>query len=87
MAFFKNEIHENFKPDFGFAEPIRAGVCSNPAFADPKMHRVAMMKDEHWGSPGDRDEGGIPGWTSKYVCAGCGKAFKIKGFPGMFHPD
>lgn len=34
------------------------------------------MKDEHFGSKGDRDEGGIAGWTSKLVCVGCGKEFQ-----------
>jgi len=68
---------KDFKADFGFHEPIRTKTeCSNPEFHDHKLHRVAIMKDEHFGSKGDRDEGGIAGWTSKLVCVGCGKEFQ-----------
>jgi hypothetical protein len=51
------------------------------------------MKDFHIGSRGDIDEGGMPGWISKFICTGCGKRYKIKpphhssGISGYFHPD
>jgi len=48
-------------------------------FADHNLHRIAIMKKEHFGSPGDRDEGGIPGWVASRICTGCGKEFKNKG--------
>ncbi len=68
---------KDFKADFGFGEPIRTKAeCSNPEFHDHKLHRVAIMKDEHFGSKGDRDEGGVAGWTSKLVCVGCGMEFQ-----------
>lgn len=71
----------NITPDFGWHSPIRTKTeCPNPDFADHKLHRVAIMKNEHFGSPGDRDEGGIPGWTVKLVCNGCRKEFKMNGF-------
>lgn len=81
------EHHDNFKSDFGFAGPVRGPVCSIPAFADVRLHRITLIKDQHIGSPNDAYPHGMPGWTSKYICAGCGKSFKIRGFKGMFHPD
>lgn len=69
------------KPDFFWSAPKRTKTkCSNPQFADHYLHRVAVMKKEHWGAKGDRDEGGVPGWTLKLVCSGCGKEFKKNGF-------
>jgi hypothetical protein len=78
----KEENMKEFKPDFGFAIPNRTKKeCPSPEFSDHKLHRVAIMKLEHFGSVGDRDEGGIPGWATKGVCVGCGKTFKhITGF-------
>ena len=65
----------------GFDAPHRTKtVCANPVFADHNLHRIAIMKKEHFGSPGDRDEGGIPGWVASRICTGCGKEFKNKGF-------
>lgn len=78
--FFK----DNFIADFGYSMPKRTKKeCANPEFIDKHLHRVAIMKDEHWGAPGDRDEGGIPGWTTKLVCNGCDREFKHRGF----YPD
>lgn len=74
---------KDFKPDFGFDQPHRTTtVCSNPVFADHHLHRIAIMKDEHFGSAGDRDENGLPGWVAKRICTGCGKEFmkNKKGF-------
>jgi hypothetical protein len=82
-----NEYHDTFKSDFGFTGPVRGGICKIPAFADLRLHRIALMKDKHIGSTGDCDEVGTPGWISKYVCVGCGKKFKVNGFSGMFHVD
>lgn len=68
---------KEFQSDFGFKPPIRTKKeCRNPEFHDRNLHRVAIMKDEHFGSKGDRDEGGIAGWTSKLVCVGCGLEFQ-----------
>lgn len=76
MGYFKNEKHDNFKADFGFNSPHKSRkICENPAFANNKLHRIAIMKDEHAGSIGDRDEGGIPGWIVKFVCTGCDQVF------------
>ena len=81
MTFFKNEIQDNFKADFGFDAPHRTkSECANPVFADHTLHRIAIMKKEHFGSVGDRDENGLSGWVTKRVCTGCGKTFKGGGF-------
>ena len=83
MGYFKDEIQNNFKADFGFDSPHRTSTkCSNPVFADHYLHRMAIMKEEHFGSKGDRDENGIPGWVAKTICTGCGKEYnkKKKGF-------
>lgn len=75
---------KDFKSDFGFATPYSTKAeCANPVFADRNLHRLAIMKDEHIGSKGDRDENGLPGWVAKFVCTGCGKEFKGK----VFYPD
>ena len=79
LGYFNNEIQNNFKADFGFDEPHRTkSKCNNPVFADHHLHRLAIMKDEHFGSKGDRDENGIPGWVAKFICTGCGKEYKKK---------
>lgn len=78
-----NEEQNNFKADFGFDTPHRTkSKCANPVFADHHLHRIAVMKDEHFGSKGDRDEGGAQGWVAKSICTGCGKEFlkNRKGF-------
>lgn len=81
MSYFNNEKQDNFVADLGFDTPHRTkSLCANPVFADHNLHRIAIMKKEHFGSPGDRDEGGIPGWVASRVCTGCGKIFKDKGF-------
>ena len=83
MGYFNNEVQDNFKADFGFDAPHRTQTkCSNPVFADPYLHRLAIMEEEHFGHKGDRDENGIPGWVAKFVCTGCGKEYKKnqKGF-------
>ncbi len=72
---------KDFKADFGFYPPHKTRKeCANPEFADHNYHRVAIMKDEHLGSPGDRQDTGLKGWTSKLVCTGCGREFKHNGF-------
>ena len=74
-------FEDNVKADYGWDAPIRTKrKCANPDFYDHHKHRVAIMKDEHWGSKGDRDEGGVPGWTIKLKCNGCGREFKKDGF-------
>ena len=74
---------DNIKPDYGWHSPKRTSKpCSNPDFADKHLHRLAIVKDEHFGAKGDRDENGMSGWVSKLVCNGCGRKFK-----GYFHPD
>lgn len=86
MSYFKTKKQNNFKADFGFDAPHTTGKeCSNPVFADHHVHRLAIMKLEHFGSKGDRDENGIPGWLTKSICTGCGKEFK-KNHRG-FYPD
>jgi hypothetical protein len=88
MNYFNNEKQDNFKADFGFTAPHRTKTkCKNPVFADPYLHRIALMKDEHFGSKGDRDENGLAGWVSKHICTGCGKKYKIDKIVGWFHPD
>ena len=83
---FKDELQNNFKSDFGFDAPHRTKKeCSNPVFADHFLHRIALMKDEHFGSKGDRDENGIKGWVSKSICTGCGKEYKKN--KKFFHVD
>ena len=83
MGYFKDDIQNNFKADFGFDAPHRTTKeCSNPVFADHQLHRIAMRKDYHVGSKGDSDEGGISGWVAKRVCTGCGREFK-----GGFYSD
>jgi len=76
MSYFNNEKQDNFKADFWFAEPHRTKKkCSNPVFADHYVHRLAIMKHEHFGSTGDRDEGGVAGWVVKHICTGCEKEY------------
>ena len=87
MGHFNNKIQDEFKADFGFFAPNRTPTeCKNPVFADKKLHRIAIMKDEHFGSKGDRDEGGLAGWTSKFICTSCGKRFTINKHKSLFHP-
>lgn len=81
--YWGNGIQNNFKSDFGFDAPHETkSRCSNPVFKNEYLHRIALMKDEHFGSIGDRDEGGVPGWRFKRICTGCGKEFlkNRKGF-------
>ncbi len=86
MGCFNNNIQDSFIADFGFDSPHKtSSKCINPVFADPYLHRVAIMKDYHLGSKGDRDENGLPGWVAKHVCTGCGKEYK-KNRKG-FYPD
>jgi len=88
MGYFKNEKQDNFKADFGFNAPHKTKAkCKEPVFADHYLHRIALMKDYHVGSKGDIDEGGLPGWVSKFVCTGCGKRYTIDKIKGYFHPD
>jgi hypothetical protein len=71
-------------PDFGYDAPKwTKRECANPEFADKNYHRIAKMKDEHFGSKGDRQDWGLPGWTIKGVCVGCGREFK----KDVFYPD
>lgn len=77
MNYFNNAVQDNFKSDFGFDNPhATKSKCSHPVFADAYTHRLAIMKHEHFGSAGDRDEGGKPGWVVKTICTGCGKEYK-----------
>jgi len=88
MDYFNNELQDEFKADFGFNSPHRTKAeCKNPVFADKHLHRIAIMKKEHFGSKGDRDEGGLPGWTAEYVCTGCGKKYKINKNKTVFYAD
>lgn len=88
MGYFNNKIQDEFKADFGFNPPHRTKAeCKNPVFANKHLHRIAIMKDEHFGSKGDRDEGGVPGWVAKFVCTGCGKSYKINGTKSAFYVD
>lgn len=82
MSYFKNKKQAEYKADFGFSAPHKTTTpCSNPVFLDPYYHRIAIMKVEHFGSKGDREESGAPGWVAKSVCTGCGKEyFKKKRF-------
>ena len=80
MSCFK----DNITPDFGWTAPIKNKIkCDNPDFADHYMHRLALIKSEHAGSPGDRDENGLPGWRVKKICNGCGREFGHR----FFIPD
>lgn len=77
MTTFKDDFQEKFKADFGFDAPKRTNkICEKPVFYDQYFHRIAWMKREHFGSPGDRDENGLPGWVADQVCTGCGRKFK-----------
>ena len=95
MGNFNNKKQDEFVADFGFSSPHKTKAeCKSPVFADHHLHRIAIMKDYHVGSKGDVDEGGMPGWVSKFICTGCGKRYKIKpagreanGISGYFHPD
>ncbi len=88
MGHFNNEIQDNFKADFGFSSPHRTGAkCKKPVFADHYLHRIAIMKDEHFGSKGDRDENGVAGWVVKFICTGCGKRYKVNGTKSAFYVD
>lgn len=88
MSYFNNGNQDNFKADFGFDSPHRTKTkCKSPVFADNYLHRIALMKHEHFGSKGDRDENGIKGWISKNVCTGCGKSFTIRKVKHWFHKD
>ena len=73
--------------DFGFTQVRTRRECSNPVFADHKLHHIAILKDFHLGNMGDKDPNGVPGWVSKFVCTGCGSILKLNGFSGHFHPD
>ena len=68
----------DFKPDFGFDVPRRTKTeCRHPEFFNKHLHRIAIMKKEFWGQ-------GLPGWTVKGVCTGCGREFRVRGFyPGI----
>lgn len=86
MNYFNDENQDNFKTDFGFNAPHRTPTkCFNPVFADKYLHRMAILKEEHFGSKGDKDENGVPGWVAKTVCTGCGKEYN-KSSKG-FYPD
>lgn len=94
MDYFDDKKQNEFESDFGFMAPHKTKAeCKNPVFADKHLHRIAIMKKEHLGSKGDRDQGGLPGWLSKFVCTGCGKAYRVRpfsnqpGIDGYFHPD
>jgi len=88
MDYFDNKKQNEFKADYGFMAPHRTKTeCKSPVFACKKLHRIAIMRDEHFGSKGDRDENGTPGWTSKFICTGCGKRFTINQIKSFFHPD
>jgi len=80
-------MSNQIEADFGFTLARTRKECEKPVFADRKLHRVAILKDFHVGSPGDANETGIPGWVSKFVCTGCGKPVKVGGFSGFFHLD
>jgi len=87
-SYWNNEKQDNFKADFGFLPPKRTKTkCKYPVFYDKYLHRIAIMKDEHIGSKSDRDEGGIPGFISKFICTGCGKRYTINRHRSYFHPD
>jgi hypothetical protein len=94
MDYFDDKKQNDFVADYGFTGPHETKTeCKNPVFANHHLHRIAIMKDFHIGSRGDIDEGGMPGWISKFICTGCGKRYKIKpphhssGISGYFHPD
>lgn len=88
MDYFNNKTQNDFVADFGFMSPHRTKAqCKNPVFMDKYLHRIAIMKDEHFGNKGDRDENGVAGWTSKFICTGCGKRYKINKYRGYFHLD
>ena len=77
-------MKDDKKPDFGYTEPVRTKTpCTDPAFADNHLHRVGIFKVEHWGAKGDRDENGLPGWTTQKICMQCGRKFK----PDAFYQD
>lgn len=80
MGYFNNEKQDNFKADFGFTTHRTKTKCKNPIYADHHLHRIAIIKDEHFGSKGDRDENGLAGWVSKYVCTACDKKIKKSSF-------
>ena len=86
MDIFTDDIQNNFEADFGFTQHRTKALCKNPVFSDKKLHRIAIMKDFHIGSPGDIDECGIPGWVTKFVCTGCGKRFRLPVGHGTFYP-
>jgi len=46
--------------------------CKSPEFADHKLHRLAVVIKDYWGE-------GLPVYTLKGVCMGCGKTFKYSG--------
>lgn len=73
----------DFKPDFGYKQSKTKKECSNPEFHNKNIHRIAVTKKEHFGSKGDRDERGLPGWTAYGICMGCGKKFTVY----AFYPD
>jgi len=88
INYWDNEKQNNFKADYGFASPHRTKTkCKQPVFADHYLHRIAIMKDEHFGNKGDRDINGLPGYVSKFICTGCGKKYTIDKIKGYFHPD
>lgn len=88
MGFFNDQYQNEFEADFGFLPPHKTKAeCKKPVFADKHLHRIAIMKDYHVGSPGDVDENGLPGWISKFVCTGCGKRYTIDKIKGYFHHD
>lgn len=88
LNYFNNEKQDNFVADFGFMPPHRTITkCKNPVFMDKYLHRIAIMKKEHLGNVGDREESGLPGWVSQFVCTGCGKKYTVNYSTGFFHPD
>ena len=63
----------DFKPDFGYKQAKTKKECTNPEFHNKNIHRIAVMKKEHFGC-------GLPGWTAYGICMGCGKKFTVNGF-------
>lgn len=75
------EEKQRFFPDFGYDSPVETPeVCSNPAFADQRVHRVGWFAVSF-------DDNGLPGYSIEKRCVSCGRSFKDEDFGRMFKPS
>lgn len=63
------DSNQKFFPDMGYTSPRKIkGVkeCSNPAFADHRLHRIGVFKEFYYAD-------GLQGWSCILKCVNCGR--------------